>query len=58
MTNLDAPPLIDLNGVKKAFKTDAGLFLALKGVDLHVNVGEAEPLLSPSDVNAPVNCSA
>jgi len=40
MANLETPPLIDLNGVKKAFKTDAGLFLALKGVDLHVGACE------------------
>jgi putative ABC transport system ATP-binding protein len=48
MTNLDAPPLIDLNGVKKAFKTDAGLFLALKGVDLHVNAGEYVAIIGKS----------
>jgi len=48
MTNLNAPPLIDLNGVKKAFKTDAGLFLALKGVDLHVNAGEYVAIIGKS----------
>ena len=48
MTNLDAPPLIDLNGVKKAFKTDAGLFLALKGVDLHVDAGEYVAIIGKS----------
>jgi len=48
MTNLDAPPLIDLNGVKKAFETDAGLFLALKGVDLHVDAGEYVAIIGKS----------
>jgi len=48
MTNLDAPPLIDLNGVKKAFQTDAGLFLALKGVDLHVDAGEYVAIIGKS----------
>jgi putative ABC transport system ATP-binding protein len=48
MTNLDAPPLIDLNGVKKAFKTDAGLFLALKSVDLHVDAGEYVAIIGKS----------
>jgi putative ABC transport system ATP-binding protein len=37
---ISASPLIDLNGVKKAYKTDAGLFMALKGIDLHVEAGE------------------
>jgi len=48
MINLDASPLIDLNGVTKAFKTDAGLFLALKGVDLHVNAGEYVAIIGKS----------
>lgn len=48
MTNLEAPPLIDLNGVKKAFKTDAGLFLALKGIDLHVDAGEYVAIIGKS----------
>jgi len=48
MTNLDALPLIDLNGVKKAFTTDAGLFLALKGVDLHVDAGEYVAIIGKS----------
>jgi putative ABC transport system ATP-binding protein len=48
MTNLDTHLLIDLNGVKKAFKTDAGLFLALKGVDLHVNAGEYVAIIGKS----------
>ena len=48
MTNLDASPLIDLNGVTKAYKTDAGLFLALKGIDLHVNEGEYVAIIGKS----------
>jgi putative ABC transport system ATP-binding protein len=32
--------LIDLNAVTKTFQTDAGLFMALKGIDLHVEAGE------------------
>jgi putative ABC transport system ATP-binding protein len=48
MTKLNAPPLIDLNGVVKAFKTDAGLFLALKGVDLHVEAGEYVAIIGKS----------
>ena len=48
MTNLNAPPLIDLNGVTKAFKTDAGLFLALKGVDLHVEASEYVAIIGKS----------
>ena len=41
-------PLIDLNGVTKAYKTDAGLFLALKGIDLHVNPGEFVAIVGKS----------
>jgi putative ABC transport system ATP-binding protein len=48
MINSVASPLIDLNGVKKAFKTDAGLFLALKGIDLHVNAGEYVAIIGKS----------
>ena len=48
MLNSSASPLIDLNGVKKAFKTDAGLFLALKGIDLHVNAGEYVAIIGKS----------
>jgi len=48
MTKLNAPPLIDLNGVAKAFKTDAGLFLALKGVDLHIEAGEYVAIIGKS----------
>ena len=33
-------PLIDLRNVQKAYKTPAGAFLALKGVDLQINRGE------------------
>jgi len=45
---ISTSPLIDLNGVKKAFKTDAGLFLALKGIDLHVNAGEYVAIIGKS----------
>jgi len=48
MADLNPSPLIDLNGVTKAFKTDAGLFLALKGIDLHVNAGEYVAIIGKS----------
>lgn len=48
MLNSVASPLIDLNGVKKAYKTDAGLFLALKGIDLHVDAGEYVAIIGKS----------
>jgi len=32
--------LIDLNTVTKSYQTDAGQFMALKGIDLHVEAGE------------------
>jgi len=34
------PPLIDLRQVKKAYKTPAGDFYALKGIDLRIQPGE------------------
>jgi len=48
MINLDASPLIDLNGVTKAYQTDAGLFMALNGIDLHVNEGEYVAIIGKS----------
>jgi len=48
MNNLDASPLIDLNGVTKSYKTDAGLFLALKGIDLHVSESEYVAIIGKS----------
>jgi putative ABC transport system ATP-binding protein len=35
-----ASGIIDLRNIKKAYKTDAGPFLALKGIDLKVDKGE------------------
>jgi hypothetical protein len=40
--------LIDLNAVTKAYQTDAGLFMALKGIDLHVEAGEFVASLFPA----------
>ena len=48
MSNSTASPLIELNKVTRAYKTDAGLFLALRGIDLHVNEGEYVAIIGKS----------
>jgi len=40
--------IIDINGVTKAYKTDAGSFFALKGIDLHINAGEFVAIVGKS----------
>ena len=42
------PPLINLNAVTKAYQTDAGLFMALKSVDLNINAGEFVAIVGKS----------
>ena len=41
-------PLIDLTAVTKAYRTDAGQFMALKGIDLHVKAGEFVAIVGKS----------
>ncbi len=46
--DVQAEPLIDLRGVRKAYATPAGDFWALKGIDLQVNQGEFVAVLGRS----------
>ena len=41
-------PIIDLQGVSKAYETDAGPFLALKGIHLQVHAGEFVAVIGKS----------
>ena len=36
----DSTAMIDLRGITKAYETEAGPFLALKGIDMHIGAGE------------------
>jgi putative ABC transport system ATP-binding protein len=45
---MNTTPLIALNAVSKAYQTDAGLFMALKEVDLRVEVGEFTAIVGKS----------
>jgi putative ABC transport system ATP-binding protein len=43
-----APGIIDLRGVEKTYRTGALEYPALRGVDLHVELGEMVSLIGPS----------
>ena len=47
-SNKSNGPLIELRQVIKTFETAAGLFTALKGIDLHVNEGELVTVVGKS----------
>ena len=48
MALTSSAPLIDLTSVTKAYQTDAGLFMALKGIHLHINAGEFVAIIGKS----------
>jgi putative ABC transport system ATP-binding protein len=45
---MESPSLIDMKAVTKTYQTDAGLFAALKGVNLQVEAGEFVAIIGKS----------